>query len=161
MSSQNDYDKDCNIIKETVTKEEFKKEIELLKEENKKLQKEIELLRNKNTDDNSIIKPIKLNFNKDDKIIEDKCKDLLVYLNSLLCSQNFINNRYIEIDKNNEVLVDKFNSVLVQYLKRRNLCFKVRLQHCDTNLIDKNKYYLAEYNFLNDSHVNFYQYYTL
>ena len=53
MSTQQDYDKDCHIIKQPVTQDEFKKvvdefrnQIELLKEENKKLQKDFKLLRN-------------------------------------------------------------------------------------------------------------------
>jgi hypothetical protein len=175
MSTQPNYDKDCNIIKETVTKEEFeivinefRNQIELLKEHNINLQKDIELLKNQSKDYNWLIKPY--NSNTDDKYFEEINNDLVKYLDSLTYSEDFINIGYKAIEQQTfinslsfspdfiklkseeykmelsikqlmEVAIDKCN---MSYLKRRNLCIiKENIQHDDKKFP---KYYLAKYN---------------
>jgi len=88
--SQIDYDKDCHIIKQPVTQHELKKvvdefrnEIELLKDENKKLQKDIELLKNQSKDYNWIIKSY--NPNKE-------AKKLISIKNNNLELENILDN---------------------------------------------------------------------
>ena len=113
------YDKDCSIIKKPVTSDEFRKEIDLLKEEIVNLKKEIELSKSKNL----------INFDVIDKIISVKYEHLIKYLNLIIASSNFKGNgrdiikyekiHYISRDGIDEFLLDTES---YNFLKRRNLC---------------------------------------
>jgi hypothetical protein len=80
--SSNIYDNDCSIIKQPVTIDEFRKEIDLLKEEITNLKK---------AKNNFIIDLV--DFDKEDKEIEEKNKELLLYLKSLIETEDFKNNK--------------------------------------------------------------------
>ena len=133
--SSNIYDNDCSIIKQPVTIDEFRKEIDLLKEEIANLKK---------AKNDFIIDTV--NFDKEDKIVEEKYRELLLYLKSLIGNPDFEENEGIEIKyESNIAMYEKirdwikgiqeerrieppnFNgnvySDLLQYLKRRNLSF--------------------------------------
>ena len=133
--TSNIYDNDCSIIKQPVTIDEFRKEIDLLKEEIANLKKS----KNKFIIDT-------VNFDKEDKIVEGKNKELLLYLKSLIDNPDFEENEGIEIKYESNIAmyekirdwikgiqeerrIEKYNfngsvySDLLQYLKRRNLSF--------------------------------------
>jgi len=190
MSSQNDYDKDCNIIKQPVTQDEFKKvvdefrnQIELLKEENKKLQKDIEILKNQNKDYNWIIKSY--NPNTDDIFFEETNNNLVKYLDSLTYTEDFINLGYKEIDQQTfinklsfspdfiklkseeykmelsikELMEIALNKCNMSYLKRRNLCIIT-----DKKINYDKKfpiYFLAKYNIYYQDKTFIFNYITL
>jgi len=175
VMSSSKYDNDCSIIKKPITSDEFeyqidilkklivrnfnesKKEIELLreknlnmilslellKEKNDKLEKEIELLKIKPKND-SLINPISLD--KEDKIVEEKYKDLLIYLESLLSNPTFIYSSRVAITYKNHNGVninthDFFkNKFLSAYLKRRKLCIIM-----PTNICHDQKIYLSKF----------------
>ena len=173
--SSSKYDNDCSIIKKPITSDEFeyqidilqklivrnfnesKNEIELLreknlnmilsleslKEKNDKLEKEIELLKIKPKND-SLINPISLD--NEDKVIEEKYKDLLMHFNLLISSPIFINFNRIPITYKNHNGVninthDFFkNKFLSAYLKRRKLCIIM-----PTNICHDQKIYLSKF----------------
>jgi len=169
------YDKDCSIIKKPVTSDEFEyqidilqklvirnfneaqKEIELLreknlniilsleslKEKNDKLEKEIELLKIKPKNE-SLINPI--NLDNEDKVIEEKFKELLIHINLLLSNPTFIYSSRVPITYKNHNGVninthDFFkNKFLSAYLKRRKLCIIM-----PTNICHDQKIYLSKF----------------
>jgi hypothetical protein len=127
--SSNIYDNDCSIIKQPVTIDEFRKEIDLLKEE-------IANLKKAKTD--FIIDLV--DFDKEDKEIEEKNRELLLYLKSLIETEDFKDNSEIKIKyESNVIMYEKIrdliinfekerertifnpNTELLRYLKRRNL----------------------------------------
>jgi hypothetical protein len=130
--SSNIYDNDCSIIKQPVTIDEFRKEIDLLKEEITNLKK---------AKNNFIIDLV--DFDKEDKEIEEKNKELLLYLKSLIETEDFKNNRNIEIkyesnktvynniyDISKQWIITKRNKpLLFDYLRRRNLFLIVKGEH--------------------------------
>lgn len=140
MSFQIDYDNGFYLINDTTTK--LENEIKLLKEENTYLKK------GKNND--FIISITTDNLNKDDLLFEEKFKNIILYLKSLLCSENFINNHMIEIDTKSEYLIDTLlnyhsNESLnytSSYLNRRNLCISKKIDSLGN--LPGPKYYLIE-----------------
>jgi len=122
------YDNDCSIIKQPITIDEFRKEIDLLKEEIANLKK---------SKTNFIIDIV--NFNKEDKEIEEKNRELLLYLKSLIETENFKDNCEIEIKYESnetmyniiyniarEYIITKIKPSLFDYLRRRNLYIIVK-----------------------------------
>jgi len=133
VMSSSKYDNDCSIIKQPVSTDEFKIVIDTLLDEIANLKKEIELLKPKNK---FIIDLVK--FDKEDEIIEAKNKELLLYLKSLIETQDF--KRYGKIEIKYELNKSIYENIrdriaillsplqqseyeLLSYLKRRNLSF--------------------------------------
>jgi len=164
MSTQQGYDNDCNIIKQPITVDElkivvneFRSQIELLKDENKKLQKDIELLKNQTND--SIINKLaipKLDFDIDEEDVEKRYSDLIKWFIEKLPSKIKINidfpNQFkipLEIcenglNKNNNYWYPKMD--LQIYLKRRNINIRTSYNNC--NGVDNCKEVEVYYSFI-------------
>jgi hypothetical protein len=148
------YDNDCSIIKQPVTIDEFKTVIDSLKSEIANLKKEIDLLKPQNE---FIINNIQFHEKgKEDKKIEEKNKDLLLYLKSLITSEDFKDNGEIEIKYESYYFVEhsiiinlknnpQINKQVCDYLGRRRLLLlletgdgidfkpKIILRNCNGN----------------------------
>jgi hypothetical protein len=107
------YDNDCSIIKQPVTSDEFKKEIDLLKEEIVSLRKEVESSKSKNL----------INFDVIDKIISIKYRDIIRNFNLIIASSNFKDNGRDIITYSCRQGINNFiiETESYAYLKRRNL----------------------------------------
>jgi hypothetical protein len=104
------YDKDCSIIKQPVTSDEFRKEIDLLKEEIANLKK---------AKHNFIIDLV--DFDKEDKEIEEKNKELLLYLKSLIETEDFKDNGIIKIKyESNVIMYEKIRDLIKKIERKRN-----------------------------------------
>jgi hypothetical protein len=167
--SSNIYDNDCSIIKQPVNTDQFRKEIDLLKEE-------IANLKKSKTD--FIIDIV--NFDKEDKEIEEKNRELLLYLKSLIKTEDFKDNSEIEIKYETNIKIYEnirdtlaiphckgticscpFRSALVDYLKRRNLNFmfprvEYNPNHSSFKANYNPKFFLVKYNihFRNYNYIN-------
>jgi hypothetical protein len=80
--SSNIYDNDCSIIKQPVSTDEFRKEIDLLKKEIVSLKKEVETSKSKNL----------INFDVVDKAISLKYRDIIRNFNDIIASSKFKDN---------------------------------------------------------------------
>ena len=111
--SSSKYDNDCSIIKQPVTSDEFRKEIDLLKEEIVSLKKEIELSKSKNF----------INFDVVDKVISIKYRDIIRNFNLIIASSNFKDNGRDIITYSCRQGINNFiiETESYAYLKRRNL----------------------------------------
>ena len=114
------YDNDCSIIKQPVTIDEFRKEIDLLKEEIAILKNEMKLLKQNKND--FIIDLV--DYNKIDKIVEEEHKEILLYLKSILSSNDLRDGGRFKIPE--FTYLNKINDYknLIKYLSRRNLHIK-------------------------------------
>jgi hypothetical protein len=140
--SSNIYDNDCSIIKKPVTSDEFKTVIDSLRDEITHLKKEIESLKLKNNND-FIIDLV--DYNKEDKIFEEKYQDLIKYLNLLLSNPTFIEMNYIEIDDDKYDMLQNCKMSYLSYLKRRNLSIMIK----DGRRTPEDLKYLVKYDFYN------------
>jgi len=107
MSTQKDYDADCSIIKQPVSTDEFRKEIDLLKEE-------IANLKKAKTD--FIIDLVDF-----DKEIEEKNRELLLYFKSLIETKDFKDNGIIKIKyESNVIMYEKIRDLIKEIERKRN-----------------------------------------
>ena len=162
--TSNIYDNDCSIIKQPVTVDEFRKEIDLLKEEITKLKK---------AKNNFIIDLV--DFDKEDKEIEEKYKELLLYLKSLIETPEFEDNGIIKIKyKSNETMYEKIRDLikgiegkrhhpyktyiysdLLNYLKKRNLSLIFPAEPMGMQFVDDNiDFAIIKYHRVNINHIN-------
>jgi len=159
--SSNIYDNDCSIIKQSVNTDEFKTVIDSLRGEIANLKKEIDLMKPQNQ---FIINNIQFEVkDKQDKEIEKNNKDLLLYLKSLITSEDFKDNGEIELKYESYYFVEhwviinlknnyQINKQVSEYLGRRSLCLvkeigsgidfkpKILLQHGNIRRISREKY---------------------
>jgi hypothetical protein len=143
MSLKYDYDEGFYLTSEIFTKRNLEYEIELLKEENMKLRKDLQLLKYQN-DNNFIIDITTKNLNKDDILFEEKFKNTILFIKSLLSSEYFYKNHIIEINKECEYLIDTLfhNNYTPTYLNKRNLCISRKLE--SFNNLPGPKYFLIK-----------------